>query len=434
MYSQSYYHFQFRKMTTMRSFALTTFALLISTSDFLLVLTSGASLATKWAIEGPPETKIMGDTYWVAYNISDSMKVGNINASIRESKCQMHGRELFPADGISNVGSVIDSTGKGSIYFDFDVGTLRKNANVFTGVEEDGANINAGIKVCVKYMLISNDYVVNSAELDLSMSIAMHVNLGLNDPDGSDSSDGSDVAVSFNVDGKGESSGAVDGEGGSSGTGSAFSVETSYSVVSYICEPAFPGVPLTDATYSQGSVVSVCVTPDPNSRSQGIVIDEIDWFIWNRNSTKQIAIEDGLPAENLLTHYQCAPGSEICSFSSVLYADFFSNGNGKRKLRSGDPDGASRRHLSTTSAVEGSGVAKLMFRNGDNSRSLTGDGRVLQSSGFDSVFKLSVGIQTRDDQYALLSRRTITAGGSSASTGTSLFALGLFLGSYILLI
>lgn len=93
----------------------------------------------------------------------------------------------------------------------------------------------------------------------------------------------------------------------------------------------------------------------------------------------------------------------------------------------------SRRNLSSTSVVEGSGMAKLMFPKNGRSRSLAGDMRVLQSDGIDSVIRLSVDVRTRDDQYTLLPPKSITSR-SSALTVTSILTLELFVSAFILLV
>ena len=140
----------------------------------------------------------------------------------------------------------------------------------------------------------------------------------------------------------------------------------------------------TDA-YNQGALITVCVAPDDDAYEEGIRMSSLTDFKWNRNSfegmgsleVEQTAIEYSLPASNFLTYYDdsACSGAEWCSFSSVLFADFYmSRGN-----------------------VTGSGNAKLQF----GERRLT-EGRRLQEGADSSKFDLGVGVNGIGDGRASL--------------------------------
>eukprot|EP00533_Pseudo-nitzschia_delicatissima_P012098 CAMPEP_0197273598 /NCGR_PEP_ID=MMETSP1432-20130617/11504_1 /TAXON_ID=44447 /ORGANISM="Pseudo-nitzschia delicatissima, Strain UNC1205" /LENGTH=110 /DNA_ID=CAMNT_0042739283 /DNA_START=40 /DNA_END=369 /DNA_ORIENTATION=+ len=77
-------------------------------------------------------------------------------------------------------------------------------------------------------------------------------------------------------------------------------------------------------TYSQGSLVSVCITPGADSISVGLVMEKIESFVWDRGDDQQLAAEDSL------THYDCSPGALYCMISSIVVSDFY---HSRRNLR-----------------------------------------------------------------------------------------------------
>jgi hypothetical protein len=156
--------------------------------------------------------------------------------------------------------------------------------------------------------------------------------------------------------------------------------------------------------YNQGALITVCVSPDDESYKDGIRMSSLTDFKWNRNSFEgmgslevdQTAIEYSAPAANFLTYYDdsACSGAEWCSFSSVLFADFYmSRGN-----------------------VTGSGNAKLEF----GERRLT-ERRMLQEGGDSSKFDLSVGLNGIGDGRASL--KTAGAVSSRFSVLPGIFVL-----------
>ena len=91
----------------------------------------------------------------------------------------------------------------------------------------------------------------------------------------------------------------------------------------------------------KGDLIKVCVKPNPGAEAQGVKMDKIDSFDWIGAAVTQNAISDGLKDSDGLTDYvttaSCSPS--ICTFSSILKADFYQTGG----------------------TASGSGVAKLKF-------------------------------------------------------------------------
>jgi hypothetical protein len=116
-----------------------------------------------------------------------------------------------------------------------------------------------------------------------------------------------------------------------------------YQVVGFRCSDT--DVLISDAAaINQGTVVRVCVTPDAEATADGIKMRSIDSFTWTRAlpvpAVSQAAIIGrDLPAANDLTTYTPCRGEAICSFETILLANFYTS----------------------LGAVTGSGVASMQF-------------------------------------------------------------------------
>ena len=132
----------------------------------------------------------------------------------------------------------------------------------------------------------------------------------------------------------------------------------SYAVTAFLCDPSTATDPIpspkgeTDV-FKQGSLVTVCVTPDEPSRDDGIVMKSINGFTWKRtdddDNIQQSAIVDNKAAANGLTSLVCTAQDQFCHFSSVLSADFYK----------------------TNGIVTGEGSASMEFEISSNSPSLS---------------------------------------------------------------
>ena len=122
-------------------------------------------------------------------------------------------------------------------------------------------------------------------------------------------------------------------------------------------------------------------------------------FTWKRDDLvgvvgqlEQAAVENSGAASNFLTYYDpssCEGGTEYCSFSSILFADFY--------IQEGE--------------VVGDGAATMMFEGSRRLAASSEDSRKLQAPGTEtsSSFGLNVGLNAEDDG----GYRLKTAGGSS---------------------
>lgn len=363
------------------------------------LFSNAETLADKWGI-GAATTSIIGDTAWLTFDVHESITQTNIEGTIREKRCDDNGREFGadPADGIWNIRTAVATPGKGSIVFDYDINILRNNSNIYESNFTDEGQ-EALCRLCGNFVLKIGNRTANFRDVDFTMNYNFT------------------TLIYFQI----PRVGATDQEA------SKTTVAESHSVVSYLCNPAFPGIPLFNVTYSQGSLLSVCVTPSVESVAEGLVMKQVDWFEWKRDSTEQPAIESGLPATNALTHYDCTPGSLYCKFSTILFADFYLPA--RRNLRVAK-DGGDRitRELAAPITVVGSGQATMMFAN--SGRQLDKDGRALQSRDEKSSIDLSVNIQTLDDENTF---DETTASASSRRIERFLFVIGLFVSAAIIL-
>ena len=94
----------------------------------------------------------------------------------------------------------------------------------------------------------------------------------------------------------------------------------------YLCDREENIVPV--AEFNQGQTVRVCVTPTAEVLAKGFRMRQIEDFVYRRElpiSTRQQAINAGTGGEpaDQLTVVSCRPGSVVCAFETLLFADFF---------------------------------------------------------------------------------------------------------------
>lgn len=183
--------------------------------------------------------------------------------------------------------------------------------------------------------------------------------------------------------------------------------------------------------FNQGALITVCVSPDDAAWRDGIRMNGINTFDWRRTDLDLTAaeLEDtgditqpaivinavtgiGEGAPNGLTSYTsatCTGGKDYCTFSSILFADFY----------------VSR------GTASGSGSANLVF-GAPGTRRLGGPeeettGRKLQEDESESPFDVSVPVDLTDTGPAGLK----TAGGASYGI-TALASILALLGAALL--
>lgn len=140
--------------------------------------------------------------------------------------------------------------------------------------------------------------------------------------------------------------------------------------------------PEASASYfNQGALITVCVAPDDAAWQDGIRMNGLNFFDWERNDLAttsptlvnpgpiiQPAIAGGAASVNGLTSYApatCLGGQPFCTFSSILFADFYisrgvASGAGSANLvfatpgnrRLGAPEDATARKLQEDEVAE----------------------------------------------------------------------------------
>lgn len=179
--------------------------------------------------------------------------------------------------------------------------------------------------------------------------------------------------------------------------------------------------------FNQGALITVCVAPDDAAYMDGIRMSTLTEFNWHREAynsvmnwtVSQPAIETSMAASNFLTAFDPAvcQGSEWCTFSSVLFADFYINrgivfGEGSATLEFANISRRERRLEGDYEEEEGLSTALIE----DEAR----ERRNLQEE--ESPFDLTVGVNGMDDGPGSLR----TAGGVSSGFSVVVTLLALF--------
>ena len=133
-----------------------------------------------------------------------------------------------------------------------------------------------------------------------------------------------------------------------------------YNATGYLCDfhtrEPIPS-PVFMAGYNQGELLTVCVELSQAAKDDGLYIQAIDWFIWEREillggtpfHVQQYAFVNGVTA-NTLTMLDCPLFAVKCAFHSLLVSDFFINagmvtGEGVATIAFGNETSPSRRLL-----------------------------------------------------------------------------------------
>jgi len=153
--------------------------------------------------------------------------------------------------------------------------------------------------------------------------------------------------------------------------------------------------------FNQGSLITVCVMPEPEAYEEGIRMNGLTTFDWTRPTplNTQEAIANSAPSQNFLTSYihtECTGGKDYCKFSSVLFADFYRSKG--------------------TASGEGSAVIQFAARR----RLGETEVRMLQEDETASEFGIEVELEVTDDGPGAL--KTAGGLGRGASIGVSALA------------
>lgn len=261
------------------------------------IFTSSQSLASKWSIEEPSHTFVdETNTFTITFAVDSSITQGNTGAIIYEKGCRDEGNELVDADGIVGLKTAVDTVGLATMTFDFDPKVLTDNSNIFTPFPDEA---RAEMQICALFMLQTDDGLIEVNYLETIITIFF------------------DLTAGFEVEGISVAAKEQPDDIGPVG------FSKSYGIDAYLCDPSYPETELTPSTFIQGSVISVCVTPAQEAIDDGLLMQSIDSFTWARGFIEQEAIGSSLVSPNALTSLSCTGLSLYCSFSSILYADFF---------------------------------------------------------------------------------------------------------------
>jgi hypothetical protein len=172
-----------------------------------------------------------------------------------------------------------------------------------------------------------------------------------------------------------------------------------YEVRGYECSLTDTAPANNAATRNQGEIIHVCVTPEDEAITDGIFMRSIDDFAFTRDGgVRQVAIQDGAEAGNLLTSYNAdtCTGAQFCRFSTILFAQFYS----------------------ATGTVSGEGVASMQFGGNlgtVNTRRTLRESRDLQGDEAGAAeFDLNFDVAQADD------RVRSTSGANSASIAAAM--------------
>lgn len=94
-----------------------------------------------------------------------------------------------------------------------------------------------------------------------------------------------------------------------------------YTLRGYLCDQDDEEI-IDPSPIFQGMPTKVCVTPVEQALQDNVYMHAIDSFYWTRETTYQAAITPKQEAAPL-TIIDCEPGRVVCSFVTLLKADFF---------------------------------------------------------------------------------------------------------------
>ena len=390
----------------------------------------GSDLETRWALENPLTQYVAAENkFTMTYNEASSANTaGNLKAAFFDGNCQDPVADaggvtptqfrLLENMGITAVGGTAlpvpimntAADAKPVLEFEVDTLTLANTDEIYEVVDQAlidnilkpyGADdMGKGVMtMCARFSL---GYSTGSAYQEVNF-IESVITIKY------------DLTAGFSVDAF-----AVEAKDKDAAT----AAKDSYQVIAYLCdagtissEPVpdgagggltLTGVPakitafkplngLPDpngSAFQQGSLVTVCVTPDALTVADGIVMGAITDFTWIRGDTEQVAVETNTEtgafeaASNSLTALSCNPQDVYCSFASILFADFY--------LAAG--------------TVAGNGNANMEFRTNRRLKGgVEGERRQLQEAAAASPFDVAVGVTELDDGPGALK----TAGGAS---------------------
>mmetsp|Transcript_11793 Transcript_11793/g.24948 ORF Transcript_11793/g.24948 Transcript_11793/m.24948 type:complete len:749 (-) Transcript_11793:183-2429(-) len=252
-----------------------------------------AQLLSKWTLSNPATTNFVDatNTFTMTYDVDNSIIGTNTVGEFYQNGCKEENKALGSTTGIKDVVTNVYTPGTATLSFYFDVDALSQNNEV---VIYDGEEAAATMEICVRFMLMTEDQntEVNFIESIIKMTFDLTAGFRLE---------------AFNVSPK-----LLDVSKG----------DKSYGADAFLCNPD-TGEIYESNIFTQGKIISVCVKPNQEAIDDGLFLKSIDSFSWTREAVNQLAIVAGSQADDGLTLYTCGSGSEFCTLSTLLYADFY---------------------------------------------------------------------------------------------------------------
>merc|ERR1711957_1144228 len=178
-----------------------------------------------------------------------------------------------------------------------------------------------------------------------------------------------------------------------------------YTPKAFICDLSDGTEFISPLDFNQGSVVSICITPDADSQAQGGTglvmneISELSFVLIGNDAVKQVALPEN---ENFgLSDHETCVDQPYCLVSTVLMASFFT-----------DEGSVS---VTGKASLKFLGGVRRLTRGGDNN-----EGRRSLQDGVQAIapFDMTLGVTKSDDRPTMLS-----AGGNSLTNTVPLFVM-----------
>lgn len=305
-------------------------------SLFLLCnVAQGSLLEKRFSINGP-EYKYEDLQFSMDFEISDFVQDSMIEYSLYDGMACKDGGDNDITENSGYLLSRIrtdqtppgDGNGVRKIKIQSELNSKLIKASPIYQEDEDG---NVTVEYCMRFGVYNTDktnaFAMETNFLEIPVKLVIDLNAGFE----------VDAAVS-NADGV-----LVESEQG-------------VAVEAYICDDDENIVPIVG--FEQGQTVRVCVSPTPSNLAAGALMRQIESFTFRRLSpllVEQPAIspQTGGDAADDLTIVWCQPGSTVCAFETLLYADFFVEegqvlGAGTAFLQLGTGASATSRRLQET--------------------------------------------------------------------------------------
>ena len=285
---------------------LVVFVGLVALKSFGAEAYAAVDLHHRWAINFPSVSLVPeSNTIVVDYGISDELSGDNVRTKIMTDDCD--GPQITQGILSDFVNPIT-----GAQIFQLDIANLVNNQTISTiGALGD----NATMTFCLRYALWTGD------ENDPD---AIEINYLLNQLTVYVRVDGNFVLDTILVT-------DADPEDDDEDRNEKLQKEK-HILQCFLCHPVthVPILPPPNG-YGMGDVVSICTEASQSVIDDNMVLKGVDYFVWRRTFvfggvtrlSEQWAVKDGIP--DPLSTYHCPPGALMCTFTTMLNAEFFAS-------------------------------------------------------------------------------------------------------------